>query len=379
MVKKILLVRNAFYFDFGGGERIPVELAAQLQRLDYQPVVVSRSQKLLDYAKSKNIPTIRGWWWSSQIWTGKRKLLFPLYFIWLFLLFFWYIFLIARTRSDVVHPQSRDDFIAATIAGKLLRKRVVWTDHADLKYIYRNNRVWYKNPIGKIIYRLSKHVRAVIIVSKNELGHIHENLGHEPPENYRVIYNGVDSEEVPRYPRNEEDKNAVIFAATSRLVTAKGINELITAFNEISGEHTEARLWLFGEGPEEAMFKKLAGNNEHIVFWGFPEDSLSKLSAADVFVHPSYHEGFSVSLIEAAKLGLPIIACDVGGNPELVEPNINGILVPPRDHVSLANAMLQLLGDKNKRIKYGKSARKTFEDKLVFEKIVKEQMAPLYE
>ncbi len=379
MMKKVLVIRNAYQFDFGGGERIPVELAVQLQKLNYSPVLVSRSQKLLEYGAFKQIPAIRGWWWSSQTWIGKRKLLFPLYILWMVVLIPWYILLILRTGADVVCPQSRDDFIAATIAARLLRKRVVWTDHADLKYIFRNSQKWLKNPIGKSIYRLSKYARTVIIVSKNELDHINESLGHSAPENYQVIYNGVTSEKITPKKRASEDDGAVIFAATSRLVTTKGIGELIEAFRKVNVAHENARLWLFGEGPDEKEFKKRAEGEKNIIFWGFPEDSMSFLASVDVFVHPSYHEGFSISLIEAAKLGLPIIACNVGGNPELVEHEVNGLLIPPRDESALAEAMEKLLNNEDLRQNYGKNARKIYEDNFQFENIVKEKIVPLYE
>lgn len=377
--KKILIIRNAYSYDFGGGERIPVELAMQLKQQGHQPVIVSRSSKLLAYAQAKQLPAIKGWWWRFQDWSGIFLLLLPVYIAWQLLLLVWYIILILRMGVDVVHPQSRDDFIAATLASKLLGKRIVWTDHADLKYVYRNGRIWYKNPIGKFVFRLSKHARAVIVVSKNELTHIGESLGRDAPVNYKVIYNGVGSEAVQPASRDAKDKKAVIFAATSRLVTSKGIGELIDAFGSVDEKHPDTRLWLFGEGPEEEEFKAHAAANKHIVFWGFPDDTLSRVASADVFVHPSYHEGFSISLIEAAKLGLPIIACDVGGNPEIVRDGKNDLLVPPHNVNELADAMQKLAGSEELRRQYGKACRETYEKNLVWERLVKEELLPLYE
>ena len=375
--RPILIIRNAYAYDFGGGERFPVDLAKALGDQGQQAIVVSRSQKLLSYARSLNVSYKKGPWLSWQDWSGTRTLLLPIYFAWQIILIFWYLGLIIRTRASAIHIQSRDDFIAASVAGRLLYKRIIWTDHADLKYIYANNSVWYKNFIGKFVYSLSKRVHAVTLVSQSERKHIEESLGHAVPSNYRVAYMGVSDNKVDARRRDTRDKDAVIFGATSRLVTAKGIGELIEAFAQLNRD--DLRLWLFGEGPEAERFKSMAAGDSRIVFWGFPEDTLSRLGACDIFVHPSYHEGFSLSLIEAAKLGLPIIACDVGGNPELVTDRRNGLLIPARDISALAAAMKELADSPALCKTYGTASRKIFEKNFVFETAVKERFLPLYE
>lgn len=374
----VLLVRNAFKFDFGGGERLPVDISKELLKYDIKPIVVSRSPKLLAYAAKHHIPHIKSWWWSRQDWSGVRILLTPFYFAWQFILVCWYLQLIRKTRADIVHVQSKDDFIAGTIAGKLLGKRVLWSDYADLKYVYLNNRVWYKNPIGKVVRRLSKYADIVILTSESDKRFIEESLGSAAPDNHKVIHVGVAGTEIPKITRPAADKKAVIFVATSRLVVAKGIGELISAFKKLHHDQPDTRLWLFGEGPDDAQFKAQASGCDDIHFWGFPEDALARAADCDVFVHPSYLEGFSISLIEAAKLGLPIIACNVGGNPELVQDGHNGILIPPRDSESLYQAMQKLAGSPALRKEYGTNARKTYQSDLVFEEIIKDKFVPLY-
>lgn len=379
MHKTVLLIRNANSYDFGGGERVPVVIGVELEKNGYRPIIVSRSKKLLAYANESGLKTVRGWWWAKQDWSGKRILLTPAYMLWQLILTAWYLSLITRTRASIVHPQSKDDFIAATIAAKILRRKVIWSDYADLKYIYQNNKVWYKNPIGKLVKFLDRFASSVILTSLNDKRLIEESLGKPLPSRYKIVHYGVLSGDISAVPRPTEDKDSVIFVATSRLVTAKGIGELIAAFNEISASRPKVRLWLFGEGPEEDQFKQQAASNKHIVFWGYPDDSLARAASCDVFVHPSYLEGFSISLVEAAKLGLPIIACNVGGNPELVVDGVNGLLVKDKDATALAAAMTRLADDENLRKKYGAAARKEYEDRLVFEDIVKNQIVGIYE
>ncbi len=375
-LKRIVIIRNAHRYDFGGGERVPVNLADILSKNGYAPVIVSRSPKLLDYASTKGIKVVRGWWWSRQNWSGPRVLLTPIYFIWQLLLILWYLSLFLRLRPKVVHPQSKDDFIAATVAGKLLGAKVVWSDHADLKYVYQNTSVWYKNPVGKLVRWASRMASAIILTSQNDKKLIEAALGTRLGRRYLVIHNGISDR--PELLGKEHDTDKIVFAATSRLVTAKGIGELIEAFKTVALKHPKTELWLFGEGPEQKKFEELASGQDGISFKGFPENVLEQVAKADIFVHSSYLEGFSISLIEAAMLGKPIIACRVGGNPEIVRDGKNGLLIPPRDTDALTMAMAKLVADKKLRQQYGKAARKTYEDGYVFEKIVKEKYIPLY-
>jgi glycosyltransferase involved in cell wall biosynthesis len=93
---------------------------------------------------------------------------------------------------------------------------------------------------------------------------------------------------------------------------------------------------------------------------------------------PTYHEGFSLSLTEAAMLGKPIIATEVGGNPELVN-SANGILIHSKNVSDLLDAMNQLGNDKERRIKLGEQARKDYKEKFDFSRVFKERFIPLYE
>jgi glycosyltransferase involved in cell wall biosynthesis len=377
--KRILLVRNAMPYDFGGAERFPVHLAAEADRHGYVPVVASGQQRLLQFAAAHRIQTVRTPWLPWQNYSGIRVLLFPFYVLWQSWLFLWYLRLIVRKRIDILHPQSRDDFIAATFAGRLLGRRVVWTDHADLKYIYANHRVWYKNPVGKLVYLASRRADAITLVSYSEKQAIQEVLGNPLPPAYIVIHNGV-FDEVPKPVRRpDQDADGFIFCATSRLVSAKGIAELIDAFAAVHERYPRARLWLVGDGPEAAAFKARAAGNTAITFIGHSDTPLSHLAAADVFVHPSYHEGFSLSLVEAAMLGKPIISCAVGGNPEIIRDGQNGLLVAARDPLSLRTAMLRLLEDRGLGTRLGSAARSTFSESYDLRMIVEREVLPLYE
>ena len=378
--KRILLIRNAASYDFGGAERFVINLGDELQQLGWQVTVASRHKEIGERARLAKVPFKKSPWLQSwQDWSGLRIALFPGYLIWQLYLIAWYVWLCKRLRVSVIHPQSRDDFIAATIAGKLLGLKVIWTDHADLKYVYQNVPVPIKNPVGKWVWRTSKKADAVTLVSHSEARLIARALAIEAlPDHYQVIYNGVSDTPVQPLPRAATDKDAVVFCATSRLVTAKGIGELISAFEQVD-QAIDARLWIVGDGPEAERFKAQATNQPHITFMGFQEDVHPIVAAADVFVHPSYHEGFSISIVEAARLAKPIIACSVGGNPEIIHNTVNGLLIPSQDADALATAMLQLGKNAPLRAQYGAAARQIFTENFEFDRIVAERFVPLYE
>lgn len=375
---RIILIRNANHYDFGGGERFPVFVAEILANQGFSPVVISRSEKLLGFARAKNIKTIKGIWWARQNWSGRSALLFPIYILWQLLLFGWYLWIFALHRPMSVHIQSKDDFIAATLAARLCGARVIWTDHADLKHVWKNLSIWYKNPVGKLVYLCAHLTHAITLVSKSELKLVTTNLPSRKnvAKKLRVIYNGV-LDLASKYPRKTAG-NTFTFCVASRLVTDKGISEAIKAFEDIVTTNPQSRLLLMGDGPEAMKFHQQAQSIPGISFLGHQKDPLHVMAQADVFVHPTYHEGFSVALVEAGMIGLPIIATAVGGNKEIIRDEETGLLVPARDVEALRYAMNRLLQDDTLRTNLGLSARTQYVDNFQFDHIVTESFIPLY-
>ena len=96
-------------------------------------------------------------------------------------------------------------------------------------------------------------------------------------------------------------------------------------------------------------------------------------------MQPTYHEGFSVSLVEASMMQKPIIATAVGGNVEIIQNGKTGILVPAKDSAALEQAMEQLFTDGKLRDMLAHHAREQYLERFVFNTIVKERFMKLYE
>jgi glycosyltransferase involved in cell wall biosynthesis len=149
----------------------------------------------------------------------------------------------------------------------------------------------------------------------------------------------------------------VIFIFIGRLVSEKGINELVSAFKKIQFTHPDATLLLVGPLEEEldplhpATLEEIE-RNPKIISTGYQQDVRPYLAVADVLAFPSYREGFPNVVMQAGAMGLPSIVSDINGCNEIIQEGHNGIIIPVKDEVVLHSAMKSLLEDKVNREKW---------------------------
>ncbi len=375
MNKKALIIRNASPTDFGGAERVPVFIAKELLKHKFEVLVLSRSAKLLAFAKKENVQSKRSFWWARQNWSGPRVFLFPIYLVWQLILFFYYVILFRNERPTVVHLQSKDDFIAGTFAARLLNIPVFWSDYADLKHIFMNHSIWYKNPVGKLVYFAAHFTPKIVVVSKEDLRTVTSLIPNGTvKDRLVVIYNGV-------FDSYKKHTKSIDFISTARLVTDKGIKELLEAFASLTKDFPEVTLSIVGDGPESASFKNQAKllNLKGVTFHGHQDNPLEFLEKSRIFILPTYHEGFSIALLEAFMEGLAVVTTNVGGNPEIVDDKQNGLLVPAKNVERLYLAMRELIQNPEIAQNLGRAARKKYMDNFNFEIIIRDKFIPLYE
>jgi glycosyltransferase involved in cell wall biosynthesis len=147
-----------------------------------------------------------------------------------------------------------------------------------------------------------------------------------------------------------------LIGCVARLVPVKRHADLIEAFALVADSVPEARLVLIGDGPLRAELQAqvaLTGLGERVHLLGERRDIEALLPLLDTFVLASETEGMSNALLEAMACGLPTVATAVGGNPEVVEPEVTGFLVPPRAPDALAFALHALASDPSRAQRMG--------------------------
>ncbi len=162
------------------------------------------------------------------------------------------------------------------------------------------------------------------------------------------------------------DKMGIIkIGYIGRLINGKGLEDFLEAISKLKLQALsyKFKVLIFGTGPFESKLKKIADDldiDDKIEWRGFVSynkvpEALSKI---DIFVYPSWHEGFGRSIMEALAMEKAVVATRVGGIPDLIKDGENGFLVEPRNPEALAGKIKELMENKDLREKFGKAGRK---------------------
>ncbi|GAB6274398.1 MAG: glycosyltransferase [Peptococcaceae bacterium] len=200
------------------------------------------------------------------------------------------------------------------------------------------------------------------------------------PAKLVTIYNGIDYDPF----REVWERKAVlrslglpplgrVVGMVSRLIPQKGVSYFLKAAANLAGEH-QVNFLIVGDGPYRRQFEAEAlalGLQHRLVFAGERQDIAAILSALDVLALPSLSEGgLPFIILEAMAAGCPVVASRVGGIPEIVYDNHNGLLIPAKDHKRLAGAIAGLLIDREKAALLGRRGRKHVLDNFMVNNMV---------
>ena len=160
---------------------------------------------------------------------------------------------------------------------------------------------------------------------------------------------------------------ARVWIFIGRLVKDKGIGELLDAFTQIAERFPEDRLWLLGEeeptlDPLDNRHVNILRTHPSIKCWGFIKDIKPYLAAAEILVFPSYREGFPNVPLQAGAMKCTLLLSDINGCNEIVEHEVNGLLVPPKDAKALLGAMLRVRQDEDLQALWAERIRTKIEN-----------------
>lgn len=287
--------------------------------------------------------------------------------------------LLRKEKYDVIHTHAHWYTLAPAILYKFLNQktRIVHTFHTEPLDMMRGLK-------KKMFVWLFSKCNTVTFVSYALLEKVEKNLKLDTKK--KVVYAGVFKHEISKkeIEKFKEkyglNKSSPLLSFIGPLVWKKkveGVKILVGAFKDVIREYPNAKLLIIGNGEYrenvERLVKELDIEN-NVIFTGFLDDVFVPLSIIDIYTHISLQEGFPISILEAMSMGKPVIATKIGGIPELIIDGENGIVVDSEPR-AIADAILDLYSDEEKRKRLGEEAVKTVENNYKWSKIAEEFIA----
>jgi glycosyltransferase involved in cell wall biosynthesis len=262
-------------------------------------------------------------------------------------------------RPNVIHAHMWPASLYSSLCGRLLGIPVICTFHSNY-----NLESWYERFSLRLTYWACSRIA---MVCQHQVKHFGFS---EHSSKCLVVHNGVvvpEEVEARALSQREVTKGDLKLDPQSQVITfvanlrpVKGHSILLEAFRRLSEANSSLRLLLVGDGPLSGSLQeqcKAFGLSSKVLFLGAREDVLDLLAMTDVFVSSSFSEALSMAIIEAMTMGLPVVATDVGGNGELIDHGVNGLLVPHGDPRAFAEALLSVLKDRERAARMGAEAK----------------------
>ena len=268
--------------------------------------------------------------------------------------------LLRRYAIEVLHVQC-----VSTNAFYALRARIalslplVLTLQGELSM--DANHLFERSKLARNILRRGlREAEAITGCSRQTLSEAETFFGSSFGDRGRVVYNGIAAKEADGVTPFSHPRPYVL--AIGRHVTQKGFDVLLRAMKLLVKRGHPRDLILAGDGTEHAALKRLSdqlGLGDHVLFPGRVDHStaLCLFAGCELFVLPSRHEPFGIVNLEAMAAGKAVVATRVGGVPEIVTDNENGLLVPLEDPEALTNAIGRLMADDVLRRRLGDAGR----------------------
>ncbi len=295
--------------------------------------------------------------------------------------------IIKKENPDVVHLNSSKlgltGAVAAKLAGFHLHKKIkiIFTVHG---WVFNEDRPQIQKKILYILTRIGTIFQDhIIVINTRDYDTAKKFI---PEKKLAFIFNGI--EPPTFYPREHarkelsqkinrglQEKNIVI-GTIAELTKNKGVIHLVDAVQRLK-DLPQLHTVVIGDGEErEVLLRKITqhGLGEKISIAGFIPDAARYLHGFDIFVLPSLKEGLPYAILEAMEAGLPVIASDIGGIPDLIEHKKNGFLVPAKNAGHLASTLRRVVGDTTLQRKIGNNAKEIRQTKFSLNAMIKKTM-----
>ncbi|MGZ4688209.1 MAG: glycosyltransferase [Acidimicrobiia bacterium] len=265
-----------------------------------------------------------------------------------------------RDPVDILHAHSPYPAGIARLVVRSLPKRV----RPKLVYTVHNTFPSFSAPT-RILNGLTYWLDDADLAVSTE---VHETIWSGLQDRTEVVVHGVLLAEVQAQLEQRADARAELGLGADEIVVGTVANfraqkdypNLLATARLLIDRGWQGRIVAVGQGPLEAEMRALHERldlGDRVLLLGQRSDAVRVLAACDVFTMASDNEGLPVALMEALALGLPVAATRVGGIPEAVTDGVQGLLVPPKNPAALADAIMAITGDDDRRTQMAKAAR----------------------
>ncbi|AJA46773.1 exopolysaccharide phosphotransferase [Clostridium pasteurianum DSM 525 = ATCC 6013] len=257
-------------------------------------------------------------------------------------------YLNSKDYDIVIGSEGEIGLLLAAIADKLKAKTISWQHNSYEAYF--NTREKYLWGREKSVEKLYPKLDAVVVLTEDDKHKYREKMNLH----CKRIYN-------PLSFFSSEKSNCLHknILSVGRLDRQKGFDLLIRAFEKIVREDNQWKLTIVGEGSDRGLLESLIqelGVSGRVDIVNFTDNIKSYYLKSSIYVSSSRWEGFGLVITEAMECGLPVAAFENAGPKEIINDNVNGILVPCEDIEALAQAILQLMHNEEKRLKMSQNA-----------------------
>jgi glycosyltransferase involved in cell wall biosynthesis len=283
-----------------------------------------------------------------------------------------------RERPDIVHHFTIKPVIYGSIAARLAKVPLIVNTVTGLGHVFIEEGKGLRKAV-EVLYRLALSCAHFTFFQNPEDLKLFQDRRLVRPEKAGLLPgSGVDLDHFSpkHFPVKKAEDDGVVFLFLGRLLREKGVYEFVEAARRVKRDFSETRFQLLGRrderNPSVIPLRELeAWQAEGIVTWlGEAEDVRPFLARADVVVLPSYREGLSRSLLEAAAMEKPLIATDVPGCREVIGHDLNGLRVPVQDPQALAQAMKSMMENRRRWEVMGKKGRELVAGKYDERKVI---------
>jgi glycosyltransferase involved in cell wall biosynthesis len=361
-MKKIRILEGIRQGKIGGGESYLLGLVENLDRDQFEPVVLSFTDgPMVDRLRAQGIEThviFTEQPFDIRVWKRVKNL-------------------IAELDIDIVHAHGTRACSNLFWAARRLKLPMVYTCHAwsfhlDQHLLVKKMRVWSEDFLTS---RMDVNICGC---------EANKNTGKEMFREFDavVINNSIDSKRfnpIKEYKDIRTElgigKKELVIVSVARFTSQKQPLKLIRAFSRVSAGFPEARLLMIGDGEEKEAAVKLIRTlelGEKVILQPFRQDIPDVLASSDIYVLPSLWEAFPIALLEAMSMGKAVIGTNVDGTPEIIRDRENGLLIEIDDlEGNLESALLELCSDPELRERLQRNAVSSIYNKYTVENLAK--------